>query len=145
MGLLGFSQGAKLASSLLYDQQILGERGLPVETEYKFAVLLAGRHPLVSLGPYSKSAACVSAGDISEGHVFDGESPHVLRIPTIHVHGLTDPGLDKHRKMMRQYHDAKTVTVLEWDGAHRVPIKTADLEPIVKEIYRVAREQGVNV
>jgi len=35
--------------------------------------------------------------------------------------------------------------VVEWDGIHRVPIKKTDVEPITREIYRVAREQGVDV
>ncbi len=145
VGLIGFSQGAKLASSLLYDQQIRMDKEGKAETEYKFAVLLAGRSPLVSFCEYSKSEALVDAGAISEGFKFEGESPHVLKLPTIHVHGLSDQGLHLHRKMLKQYHDPKAATVIEWDGAHRVPIKAADVEPIVREIYRIAREQGVGV
>ena len=145
VGLLGFSQGAKLSSSLLYDQQIRMEKEGKADTDYKFAVLLAGRSPLVSFCDYSRSPACVSAGSVSEGFKFDGESPHILRLPTIHVHGLADPGLHLHRKMLKQYHDPKATTLIEWDGTHRVPLKKVDVEKITVEIYRVAREQGVNV
>jgi len=145
VGLLGFSQGAKLSASLLYDQQIHVEREGKAATDYKFAVLLAGRSPLVSFSEYSKSPACVAAGAVSEGFHYEGESPHVLRLPTIHVHGLNDAGLHLHRKMMRQYHDPRTTTLIEWDGTHRVPIKKTDVEPITAAIYRVAREQGVDV
>lgn len=145
VGLLGFSQGAKLSASLLYDQQIRLEREGKADTDYKFAVMLAGRSPLVSFCEYSKSPALVSAGQISEGFHYEGESPHVLRIPTIHVHGLNDQGLHLHRKMMKQYHDPKAVTLIEWDGIHRVPIKKVDVEPIAAAIYKVAREQGVDV
>ncbi|KAF2766320.1 hypothetical protein EJ03DRAFT_180168 [Teratosphaeria nubilosa] len=145
VGMIGFSQGAKLASSLLYEQQIRVEKEGKADTDYKFAVMLAGRSPLVSLSDFTISPACVRAGEISEGFHFEGESPHVLRLPTIHVHGLNDPGLHLHRKMLKQYHDPKTSTVLEWDGNHRVPIKKTDVDPIVREIYRIAREQGVNV
>lgn len=145
VGLLGFSQGAKLSSSLLYDQQIRMEKDGKADTDYKFAVLLAGRSPIVSFCEYSRSEACVAPGAISEGFKFEGESPHILRLPTIHVHGLADPGLHLHRKMLNQYHDPKAMTVIEWDGTHRVPIKKTDVEKITTEIYRVAREQGVNV
>ena len=145
VGLMGFSQGAKLSASLLYDQQIRVEKEGKAATDYKFAVLLAGRSPLVSFCEYSRSPACVSAGSISEGFKFDGESPHILSLPTIHVHGVNDLGLHLHRKMLRQYHDPKTSTVIEWDGTHRVPIKKTDVEPIVQAIYKIAREQGVNV
>ena len=145
VGLMGFSQGAKLSASLLYDQQIRMEKEGRADTDYKFAVLLAGRSPLVSFSDYSKSPACVSAGSVSEGFHYEGESPHVLRLPTIHVHGLADQGLHLHRKMLKQYHDPKTATLIEWDGNHRVPIKKTDVEKITNEIYRVAREQGVDV
>lgn len=145
VGLLGFSQGAKLASSLLYDQQIRAERGGTASTNYRFAVLLAGRSPLVSLCEASRSPACVQPGAISEGFHYEGASPHVLRLPTIHVHGLNDAGLHLHRRMLTQYHDPKTATVIEWEGAHRVPIKKTDVEPIAAAIYRVAREHGVDV
>lgn len=143
VGLLGFSQGAKLTSSLLYDQQIRFEKEGRADTDYRFGVLLAGRSPIVSLCEHSRGPACVAPGEISEGFHFEGDSPHVLRIPTIHVHGTNDAGLHLHQKMLRQYHDPKTTTRLEWDGDHRVPIKKTDVEPIVREIRRVAREQGV--
>ncbi|KAM0715860.1 hypothetical protein Q7P37_008374 [Cladosporium fusiforme] len=143
VGLIGFSQGAKLSASLLYDQQIRMEKEGKAETDYKFAVLLAGRSPLVSFSPHSRHAALVTPGQVSEGFDYPHESPHVLRLPTIHVHGLADAGLHLHRKMLRQYHDAQSATVIEWDGSHRVPIKKTDVERITKEIYRVAREEGV--
>lgn len=145
VGLMGFSQGAKLASSLLYHQQILVEKEGKADTDYKFTVLLAGRSPLVSFCQHSRSPACVNAGAMSDDFHFESESPHVLRLPTIHVHGLRDPSLDLHRKMLKQYHDPQAVTLVEWDGAHRVPIKKTDVERITSEIYRVARQQGVRV
>jgi hypothetical protein len=87
----------------------------------------------------------VMPGQVSEGFDYPHASPHVLRLPTIHVHGLNDAGIHLHRKMLRQYHDEKSATVIEWDGAHRVPIKKTDVEKITDEIYRVAREQGVEI
>lgn len=145
VGLIGFSQGAKLSASLLYDQQIRTEKDGRADTDYKFAVLLAGRSPLVSFCEHSRHPALVTPGQISEGFDYPHPSPHVLRLPTIHVHGLNDNGLHLHRKMLKQYHDPESATVIEWDGTHRVPIKKTDVERITKEIYRVAREQGVDV
>ena len=145
VGLLGFSQGAKLSASLLYDQQIRMEKEGKAPTDYKFAVLLAGRSPLVSFCEYSRHPALVNAGEVSEGFDYPHPSPHVLRLPTIHVHGLGDAGLHLHRKMLKQYHDPEATTVIEWDGTHRVPLKKTDVEKITTEMYRIAREQGVNV
>jgi predicted esterase len=145
VGLMGFSQGAKLSASLLYDQQIRVEKEGSAPTDYKFAVLLAGRSPLVSFCELSRHPALVRAGQVSEGFDYPHPSPHILRLPTIHVHGVADAGLHLHRKMLAQYHDPKTSTVIEWDGTHRVPLKKTDVEKITTEMYRVAREQGVNV
>ena len=138
-----------MAASLLYDQQV--RRGPDDDATaaaggYGFAVLLAGRGPLVSLSRYSAGPALVSAGRMSlEDFEYPEVSPCVLRLPTIHVHGLEDEGLGWHRKMMEVYHDPKTRTVVEWEGGHRVPLKRSDVIKVTAEIYRVAREQGINV
>ncbi|KAF7191671.1 Esterase citA [Pseudocercospora fuligena] len=145
VGLIGFSQGAKLSASLMYDQQIRKEKGDDCFTDYKFAVLLAGRSPLVSFSDHTKGDACVSAGGMSEGFQFDGKSPHILKLPALHYHGLADPGLHLHRKLLNQYCDPKTSNVIEWDGNHRVPIKKADVTPVVDWIFKTAKAQGVQL
>jgi hypothetical protein len=145
VGIIGFSQGAKVGASLLYDQQIRLEKEGKANTDYKFGVLLAGRSPLISLCEHSKGPACAAVGGRTEDHVYEGVSPHVLRIPTIHVHGLRDVGLHLHRKLLSQYCDPKTTTLIEWDGEHRVPVKRTDVDPVIQAIYRVAREQGVQL
>lgn len=143
VGMLGFSQGAKLAASLLHEQQVRVEREGTADTDYRFAVLLAGRQPLISFSELSSSPATLPAGAISEGFQYPGESDRILRLPTIHVHGLSDPGLHLHRQLMDKYCDRESVTLVEWDGTHRVPLKKTDVDKICTEIYRVAREQGV--
>lgn len=127
VGLLGFSQGAKISASLLLAQQIrkaeLGSQKPSIMPKWKFAVLLAGRGPLISATPM---------------HTRD-----LLRFPTIHVHGLTDPGLDLHRKLLYENFDKRHTRLIEWDGEHRVPIKTKDVADIVKEIISMARRIGI--
>jgi hypothetical protein len=149
VGLMGFSQGAKVSAALLYDQQLQAaagtDTGLPA---WKFAVLLAGRAPLVSLSDASKGCkALVDAAEISEG--FSSVEPEAwegfekLKLPTIHVHGLLDPGLHLHRRLLEQYCEGDDARrLIEWEGEHRVPIKSKDVEKIVEEIYAVARQTG---
>jgi predicted esterase len=143
VGLMGFSQGAKLAASLLYDQQVRVEKTGFADTEYKFAVLLAGRQPLMQLSEYSVGPATLGAGEISEGIHYEGPNEHILRLPTIHVHGLNDAGLHLHRDLMRKYCHPDSVTLVEWDGTHRVPLKKTDVDKICTEIYRISKEQGI--
>ncbi|KAH0361705.1 hypothetical protein KCU65_g8567, partial [Aureobasidium melanogenum] len=143
VGLMGFSQGAKLAASLLYDQQVRVEKTGHADTDYRFAVLLAGRQPLMQLSEYSVGPATLGAGEISEGFNYEGPNEHILKLPTIHVHGLNDAGLHLHRDLLRKYCHPDSVTLIEWDGTHRVPLKKTDVDRICAEIYRIAKAQGV--
>ncbi|GAM83297.1 hypothetical protein ANO11243_012840 [Dothideomycetidae sp. 11243] len=146
VALLGFSQGAKVAASLLYDVQQARKKGyIPIlEGDWKFAVLLQGRHPLVSLSHYTRHPAIVNAGAISEGFDYPGVLGEKLWMPTVHVHGLSDVGLPLHRKMLKQYCDPKGVTLVEWDGDHRVTVKKQDVAMVCEAIYKVARSQGID-
>ncbi|KAL4752264.1 hypothetical protein BDW72DRAFT_212143 [Aspergillus terricola var. indicus] len=156
VALLGFSQGAKVAASILYAQQKLqqqlGDREV-TWPHFRFAVLMAGRGPLVWLLPEPSSgpgsipmglvdAACPSMLD-GEPELPEDSTEHALRLPTLHVHGLRDPGLSLHRRLMRSYCQADSISLVEWEGEHRVPIKTKDVRAVVDQIYALARDTGV--
>ena len=149
VGLLGFSQGAKMCASLLFNQQVraekLGEQ--QAGSHYRFAVLLAGRGPLVSLDP----ALAVDPTLVDTSQVAQSDQPnqrsvevdeHALHLPTIHVHGMQDPGLDFHKQLLDNYCE-DNARVTEWEGNHRVPIKTKDVAAVVQQIDQVAKEEGV--
>ena len=148
VGLLGFSQGAKLCASLLFRQQVReewfgGRRNGP---DFRFAVLLAGRGPLVSLDPeLVMTPSLVDAAHVgSEVHVVpDARSTeHLLRLPTVHVHGLQDPGLEAHRELLKGYCERGSTRLVEWNGHHRIPIKSGVVATIVQQILAVAEETG---
>jgi predicted esterase len=160
VGLMGFSQGAKLSASLLLEQQAReakaqtegtkissGPTGIP-GLNWRFGILLAGRAPLNNLNPsLLKSKALVSAGSISEGFQFceEVDKGTMLHKPTLHVHGMADPGLHLHRKLLHEYCEDGTAILVEWEGAHRVPLKTMDVDRVVKAIYDIAEGTGVEV
>ncbi|EFQ35725.1 citrinin biosynthesis oxidoreductase CtnB [Colletotrichum graminicola] len=153
VGLLGFSQGAKVSASLLYTQQMLKEKyGKRIASaggaaDWKFGVLLAGRAPLIVLD--DRIDAPQGVGDAAEASVDYHDWPnglsndHVLKVPTIHIHGLKDPGLQHHRRLLKQYCQPGTARLVEWDGAHRIPIKTWDVEAVASQILDLGREIGV--
>lgn len=161
VGLVGFSQGAKLSASLLLEQQAReekakkeGKKDVPVgpigipNLNWRFGLLLAGRAPLSNLNPeVLKSEALVGAGNISEGFQFckEVDKDVVLKKPTIHVHGMADPGLHLHRKLLDEYCEKRTTRLIEWEGTHRIAIKSKDVEPIVNAVYDVAEESGIKV
>jgi predicted esterase len=151
VALLGFSQGAKMCASLLLQQQVRMQKlGIhEAKSHYRFAVLLAGRGPLVSLDPaLFMTAALVDAAQIGHpdtltNRSLGAETSHILQLPTIHVHGMQDQGLELHRDLLEQYCEPWSARLIEWDGGHRVPIKTKDVAAIAEQIFDVARQTGV--
>ncbi|EED22660.1 conserved hypothetical protein [Talaromyces stipitatus ATCC 10500] len=150
VGLLGFSQGAKMCASLLFRQQVRAERlGLHCTgSNWRFAIILAGRGPLVSLDHHLlMTPAVVAASEASTTALPDeclrGSTEHVLYLPTIHVHGTQDAGLNEHRKLLSQYCEEGTARLMEWEGNHRVPIKTKDAIALVQNIWDIAYETGI--
>lgn len=149
VGLLGFSQGAKLCASILYTQQYSSE-GLgdsSVWPCFRFAVLIAGRAPLVWLDAESAvPAGLVDAADLSTAqhkNLPPVPSASRLHVPTLHVHGLQDPGLRLHRELLHHCCDSTSTLLIEWEGAHRVPIKPADVTLLAQEILALARRTAV--
>ncbi|KAL6794007.1 serine hydrolase FSH [Trichoderma sp. SZMC 28012] len=147
VGLLGFSQGAKVSASLLYRQQ-MQEDGMygrgNASTNFKFGVLLAGSAPLVCLDPDRQPDAYLP----DPSQIIDAKglkrltlrnSGRMLRIPTLHVHGTNDPGLDIHRQLFEEFCAPDSRRLVVWDGDHRLPIKTNDVGRVVHEIQELAK------
>jgi hypothetical protein len=161
VGLMGFSQGAKLAASILLEQQARADKarregkkewdtcfiGIP-GLNWRFGVLLAGRAPLLNLNPgLMTSQALVSTANIAEGFEFVGsvDDDSMLKQPTIHVLGMADPGLHLHRRLYEEYCEEGTKILVEWEGAHRVPIKSDTVDRVVGAIYEVSEDKGVDI
>ncbi|KAK8120808.1 serine hydrolase FSH [Apiospora kogelbergensis] len=153
VGILGFSQGAKVAASLLLRQQMQRESSESSEiyqhgsSTYAFGILLAGRGPLVALDATLPSNGLVDAAELGvpgEMPVMSGKAPR-LSIPTIHVHGLRDPNLVLHQQLLSEMCAVDCVRLVEWDGDHRVPVKTKDVGAIVVEILTMAKRLGLVV
>ncbi|KAL4925327.1 serine hydrolase FSH [Aspergillus undulatus] len=114
IGLLGLSQGAKMAASLLLKQQN-NCHTLQKTIDYRFAILLAGRAPLVSLSLQDELS--FAASDLG------GYEPALhLHMSTIHC---------------------GSARLVEWDGGHRVPIRSRDVVTVVDAILDIAQETGV--
>lgn len=162
VGLMGFSQGSKVCASILLEQQAreaqaerCGELAVAVgftsipNLHWRFGILLAGSAPLINLNPeILTSPALIGAGDVlSEkfwvGRKMDKEA--VVRIPTLHVHGLADAGLHLHRKLLYEYCSEESTRLVEWEGTHRVPLKSSDVVRVVRAIYDTAEKTGIRV
>ncbi|CEJ81532.1 hypothetical protein VHEMI01653 [[Torrubiella] hemipterigena] len=131
LGILGFSQGAKIAGSLLYNQQRGGEG------DYKFGVLMAGRSPFVNLGR-EPHMSLIGAGVISRSASELPLPEKKLQIPTVHVLGLRDADVEWHRSMAHGF--CEDPRIVEWDGGHRIPIKPVDVTAVTDEIHAIVEE-----
>lgn len=167
VAVLGFSQGAKIAGSLLLRLQERpetmerirerggGPRGRG-KMNFKAGVLMAGRGPFIPL---------IFEGDdddevldeqeskkrtwLTPGERFDLDANKAARralsggVPTIHVHGLQDPGIEYHRVLLEEWCEPSTTTLIEWEGNHRLPIKTADVVPVVEALVQCLKREGI--
>ncbi|KAB8302743.1 hypothetical protein EYC80_006095 [Monilinia laxa] len=112
-------------------RQIREEGGRDLEgQDWKFAVLMAGRAPLISLEKEQDRWGPVDEND-------------VLTLPTLHVHGMKDPGLDYHKELLNVWCDKGSAQLIEWNGNHRIPIKSADVEAVVTPMLALAKKLGV--
>ncbi|KAI2632985.1 serine hydrolase FSH [Hypomontagnella submonticulosa] len=119
VALLGFSQGAKIAASLILRQEhepVLST-SLPA---FHFGVLIAGPAPLVWL---------LSSPDHPMPQRSSPKS--ILRTPTIHVHGTHDSVLSSPHEWIYQSCSPDSRKLLEWDGDHFVPTRTEDVAAVV--------------
>jgi predicted esterase len=137
VGLLGFSQGAKICASILLAQSTstlrFHDNG---EIDFRFAVLLAGRGPLLSI----KLKNRVSSRDFETYSI-----QPLIRIQTLHVHGMRDSGLKYHQQLLKESFDPAYTRLVEWDGDHRVPIKTNDVATVTSAIFAMALDVGISL
>lgn len=145
IGILGFSQGAKIAASVLWTQQRMMETvGEEAWTHFKFGVFMAGKAPLLMLDyRLEKPAHVEDPSNMSfefEDWPKTNQGPHVLHIPTLHVHGLRDPGMAQHQVLLDKYCKTGTTKLVEWDGGHRIPIKTHDVDAVANRILELAED-----
>lgn len=107
--------------------------------KWRFAVLMAGRGPLVLL---DENLEMVQEGDWTLGVHGLRETDQVITLPTIHVHGLQDPGIQFHRRLYYNCCEDGSTRLIEWEGNHRLPFKKQDVEIVVENILDVARQTG---
>ena len=148
VGLLGFSQGANVAASMLYERQLRMDADKNPNADgfggekWRFAVFMAGRAPLIRLSKLTENDEAFRS--VAETPKWTDPRVKIpvktrLRLPTVHVHGLLDPGLVWHRKLRDEYCDEEAASLVEWEGDHRIPYKPADVRPVVDAIFKAAK------
>jgi predicted esterase len=119
VGVLGFSQGARVAAGLLLQQQL---RKSEVGEGLCFGVFMNGTRPPLTY-------------DLSEV-----EQVERIALPTLTVLGKEDPWNEDGRRLFSEHCDGKQAVLLEFDVGHRLPLLEEDTAKIATEILRMHHE-----
>lgn len=119
MGVLGFSQGARLAAGLLLGEQVRRREG---ETEYGFGVFLNGTCPPLAY------------------EMGEEERGQRIKRPVLVVVGKEDPWREDGRRLYGDHCVGETAKLFEFEVGHRLPTEGEDTERIAGEILRMFGE-----
>ncbi|KAH8684756.1 serine hydrolase FSH [Tricladium varicosporioides] len=117
VGVLGFSQGSRLAAGLLWEQQFSDVK-LAGGYKFKFGALFNGIAP-----PMTEN--------LSE------DEKKMITIPTMHVVGIEDQWAEDTRELYESYFDKETAVKFEFDYGHHLPVAEDQTAKVAAEILRM--------
>jgi predicted esterase len=121
VGVLGFSQGARVAAGLLLEQQLRTPR-VGTGEGLRFGIFMNGTCPPLVSG------------------FSDLERMERIVLSTLSIIGTQDPWREDGRRLYSEHCDKDQAVLLEFDIGHRVPLLEQDTAKIVAEILRMYRE-----
>lgn len=131
VGLVAFSQGARVATGLLsfVEKRLLKGclQGLP---HIKFAVIISATYPPLFLDDDDDMVAKDGVDSVT------GKA--LCRIPSLHLHGSRDPWRSESKKLLKQNYDIGGATVVEFTGGHAVPTREQDVKEVVAAFRQLA-------
>ncbi|KAF2240037.1 putative phospholipase/carboxylesterase [Viridothelium virens] len=135
VGVMGFSQGTRMAGGLLLDQQRRAARNESNGFKLRFGIMcMGGGSPLVT-------KEYKTTNEQAENANFE-----LITLPTLHLHGLKDEYLGYGRRQKENYYSPDTSTLCEIEYHHAMPWNQEDLERfsgLVKKLYEDTRESSV--
>ncbi|KAI0998298.1 hypothetical protein K3495_g9896 [Podosphaera aphanis] len=135
VGCLGFSQGTRVVAGLLSWQQVRRENGVVVDggIDLQFGVLCMGAGvPMKSSVPES-----LLKWNEADPRQLVSRNNELIKIPTLHLHGLKDFCYQNGKIQMGSHFDPKTVTCIEIDYHHAMPWHMNDLLLLVENIKKM--------
>ncbi|KAI4121218.1 MAG: hypothetical protein LQ338_006485 [Usnochroma carphineum] len=130
VGVLGFSQGARLALGLLHEKQ---EKHPEAFNNFGFGVFVCGTYPPLGL---SSALFPITPTAQFESQYWEDRHESIIGIPSIHVIGAKDPFANKSRLLVRCSEPA-SATVMEFNMGHHLPVKPADTQRLADRIVRL--------
>lgn len=123
VGVLGFSQGAKMTAGLLADQEERNAAaGMP---DWKFGVMLCGAFPPLSLSLARAPSSKPSQGVDDFGETRQPDDDEIIHVPSVLVRGTLDPHCERGRRLAK-YFDEETSISLVFKIGHHLPGAAGD-------------------
>ncbi|KUJ21327.1 uncharacterized protein LY89DRAFT_609880 [Mollisia scopiformis] len=123
VGILGFSQGGRMAAGLLAEQERREEVGEEEEgAGFKFGVFVMTPEPPMT------------------GLVYEEGVEVRIQSPSVLVSGKKDFWYESSKRMREKYFEEETSKLVEFDVDHRMPNASADVKIIALEVLRLYLE-----
>ncbi len=113
VGVMGFSQGARLVPGLLLRQKILEREGKECRWKLKFGIVVGGPYPPISMGE----------------HVDVRDYELLRQIPTVHAWGRDDH-IKSGCVQMQLACDGDTCFQMDFEGGHHMPLKDVEAKDL---------------
>ncbi|KAF2136527.1 uncharacterized protein K452DRAFT_193887, partial [Aplosporella prunicola CBS 121167] len=138
-GVMAFSQGGRLATSLLLQECRGMQRRRGRDTDQVplvFGVLLSSTYPPLGYGDEAAEEQQRIDEDLDEDvdengtHLMPksfGPPSSLVTVPSVHVHGRRDPWRPANKQILTRCYDARTATLVEFVGGHHCPRAAADV------------------
>lgn len=132
VGVLGFSQGTRVAAGLLQEQELTHA----VAPNLRFGVFLNGAYP--PMRQLSNPSTVFPPTTYSIVSDWDDRHEARIHLPSVHVHGKSDVYLKRGQLLARCF-DPSTATILEFENGHHLPVSDDDTKTLADEILRIYR------
>ncbi|KAI9738828.1 MAG: hypothetical protein M1834_008335 [Cirrosporium novae-zelandiae] len=129
VGVMGFSQGSRVAAGLLLQQQTRKASQLE---KLQFGIFFGATWPPIAAEKASFSRSDMT-NEISDNQV------QSIRIPTLHVQGLQDPWLAESRMLLANCCEPKSARLVEFEGGHHLPLSTKDIKRVANMILWISK------
>ncbi|KAH8896317.1 hypothetical protein GQ53DRAFT_838510 [Thozetella sp. PMI_491] len=147
IGVMAFSQGARVATGLLQYLEKMSREGCQGWPDMKFAILCSGTYPPLLIDEDANTAATGEGGsvvdeqDLPASEAVGDDTVNTvesrkLRIPSIHLHGTRDPWKTESERLAQDCYAEESSTVIQFAGGHQIPPQDIDVARVSGEILR---------
>ena len=133
VGVMGFSQGGRLAAGLLWEQQQNKLHELCPGVSFKFGIFVGSGYPILHLSHGPKGEFYER-----EHRNWDEKYAESIHVPSVHIHGLED-GVLPMARLLTNCFDRKTRKVFEYPMGHYMPQEQEQNEELARAVLDIWR------